>query len=838
MSRGTTLLLAAFLCVALPTTLVAQDAAKAQAKQLEQALELVRPSADPDTLITMLQSVSYAHLLAGDTDLAARRIGEAIGLCREHNRTNQVRPVLLIAGQILSKVDPDTATAFLASLLKLGDDPDFEAVVLDVLGQNLLSSGRVVLAITAYRDFHGSVRKRKPGSAEEAEALLNYGKACILGRMPDLGLPALKQGMAIAEKLGNRQLAALFPMQMGMGALRAGQVEFAANAFLKQLQLAEATNDQTQVDVALQNLVTAFLRQGDLEAATRTATRLQKEGSSAISKASGVSYLALVDVLKADLDAAITKQRSAIAAKLASYTPSLRASIGDELVLFDNVALAAYQLLDGRQDEAANTLQQAERGSLAASRRRETAVQSGAMSSDEANLVAADIDSSISEFRQQVFVNARQYADALVSAENGRARAQRLLMQARLGLQPQDIPKPTTTALRELIEIARQQRTTIVEYSLVHRLDPISRSLIGESHPLSRPSSLYVWVIPPGGEVSFHALELHKPIGPLVDAARQLLRSQPPQQSAESSNAKAAARPKDAPTADDLLRILHQILIEPIAAALPGDPQARVTIIPQGELYLVPFAALPDANGTPLIAKHTLLTAPSAATISLAASQQARSRGLANREKLIVGNPTMPLFRARPDKPPHQLDPLKGAEIEAQLIGQMLKSEPLIGPEATESAVTARMENAAVIHLASHGLLEADNVFSQSYLSAIALAADDSEDGYLTVRETMGLKLSAELAVLSACDSGRGRITGDGVLGLTRAYIAAGVPTVVVSLWPVSDQATAVLMTTYYDRLQKGSDKAAALREAMLATRERFPNPRLWAPFTLYGVGG
>ena len=99
------------------------------------------------------------------------------------------------------------------------------------------------------------------------------------------------------------------------------------------------------------------------------------------------------------------------------------------------------------------------------------------------------------------------------------------------------------------------------------------------------------------------------------------------------------------------------------------------------------------------------------------------------------------------------------------------------------------------------------------------------------------MKLKAQLAVLSACDTGRGDITGDGVVGLSRSFIAAGVPSVIVSLWQVNDKSTSELMTEFYRQLlaDKKRDKAKALRKAMLKTMEEYPSPRLWAAFTLIG---
>ncbi|MDX2098250.1 MAG: CHAT domain-containing protein, partial [Leptolyngbyaceae cyanobacterium bins.59] len=141
------------------------------------------------------------------------------------------------------------------------------------------------------------------------------------------------------------------------------------------------------------------------------------------------------------------------------------------------------------------------------------------------------------------------------------------------------------------------------------------------------------------------------------------------------------------------------------------------------------------------------------------------------------------------------------------------------------------------IHLATHGLL--DEMGNTSFPGAIALGPNGSKpnDGLLTAEELLdpALKLKADLVVLSACDTGQGRITGDGVIGLSRSFITAGVPSVVVSLWAVPDAPTAELMTRFYQNLQQGQNKAQALRQAMLDTQKGFPDPRSWAAFTLIG---
>lgn len=89
--------------------------------------------------------------------------------------------------------------------------------------------------------------------------------------------------------------------------------------------------------------------------------------------------------------------------------------------------------------------------------------------------------------------------------------------------------------------------------------------------------------------------------------------------------------------------------------------------------------------------------------------------------------------------------------------------------------------------------------------------------------------------ILSACDTGRGRITGDGVVGLARAFLAAGADTVIVSLWQVPDEPTAALMVAFYEQLAQTANKAIALQNAMQLTQNQFPDPRNWSAFVLVG---
>ena len=190
-----------------------------------------------------------------------------------------------------------------------------------------------------------------------------------------------------------------------------------------------------------------------------------------------------------------------------------------------------------------------------------------------------------------------------------------------------------------------------------------------------------------------------------------------------------------------------------------------------------------------------------------------------------------------------------GLPVLNRYFSQMLNTQPLIGNQATKKVVTELLPRARIIHLATHGLL--DDV--RGIESAIALApsptpplprgaggvtqSNSGVNGLLTAAEILSLKLNAELVVLSACDTGRGKISDDGVVGLSRALISAGTSSVMVSLWAVSDDSTAFLMTEFYPNIQQNPDKAQALRQAMLSTKNQkeYANPRQWAAFMLIG---
>jgi CHAT domain-containing protein len=262
-------------------------------------------------------------------------------------------------------------------------------------------------------------------------------------------------------------------------------------------------------------------------------------------------------------------------------------------------------------------------------------------------------------------------------------------------------------------------------------------------------------------------------------------------------------------------RALHRRLLEPARAEIHGD---RLVIVPHGILHYLPFAALRSPAGRWLVEDFALSTLPSASVLRYLVDKGAGASARA----LVVGNPDLGPALALP-----------WAEREARMVGQHERqSTVLVGADATEAQVKTLLATVGLVHLATHGELSESDPLS----SAILLVPGGGEDGRLEVREVFGLDLHARLVVLSACETGLGQLSrGDELVGLQRAFLYAGTPAVVTTLWKVDDRASFELIRAFYDRLDAGGP-VVALRQAQLETQRAFPHPFAWAAFGLTGA--
>lgn len=255
-----------------------------------------------------------------------------------------------------------------------------------------------------------------------------------------------------------------------------------------------------------------------------------------------------------------------------------------------------------------------------------------------------------------------------------------------------------------------------------------------------------------------------------------------------------------------VLHKLYQQLFAPVRAQLDGYP--RLIIVPHGPLHYLPCHALFDGESY-LLPQFEMSYLPSASMLGYCQTAVRANGGL-----LAVGYSG----HGRLPDAPH----------EAQTIAQAWAGTALLEQDATLETLRRCAADYRVLHLATHGEFRPDNPL----FSGLALA-----DGWLTTLDIFNLRLQASLVTLSACQTGRSLVGGgDELLGLMRAFLAAGASSLVSTFWPVEDTVTATLMQSFYAALAAGATKGAALRQAQLQHLDQ--HPYFWAPFFLVGDTG
>lgn len=263
---------------------------------------------------------------------------------------------------------------------------------------------------------------------------------------------------------------------------------------------------------------------------------------------------------------------------------------------------------------------------------------------------------------------------------------------------------------------------------------------------------------------------------------------------------------------------LYRVLIEP---ALPHIRGKELVIIPNDVLHYLPYQALLSSQGRYLVQDYPIYYLSSASLMQFTREKRRASRGSGERA-LVMGNPSLG----------DQAYDLRFAEREAREIGRVYpESAVYLKSEATKPRAVSLSPDYDILHFAVHGELNQDDPMS----SGLLLAGGEKGDGKLKASEIFSLNLKADTVVLSACETGLGKITnGDEIIGLTRAFIYAGTPSVITTLWKVNDRASYELMREFYSNL-KTQKKSEALRQAQLKTMQQFPEPFFWAAYGLTG---
>jgi len=315
------------------------------------------------------------------------------------------------------------------------------------------------------------------------------------------------------------------------------------------------------------------------------------------------------------------------------------------------------------------------------------------------------------------------------------------------------------------------------------------------------------------------------------------------------------------------LKNLYQLLIEPMEDDLPDGYPSELMLVLEGDLYLIPFPVLKGTNCTDyLCERFSLLVTPSLTSLK---TRYPKSRQSSEDEscRLVVGNPKIPSTVTD-----HWgWSDIPSAEQEANIVAEILQTRAVVGNQATKDSLLTQLEEAESIHLACHVSwklsaiivspaefmesrspgresgnprrysIHSDTIHEEEDVrsEATTIELPALSEFLLTAADILNLKINAKLVVVSSCYTRdrHGCATSDGVIGLSRALLAAGAQCVMVSLWPVPDTAVKLIMKAFYSSLLQGSRVSRALAEAMTAvqTTKYFQHPANWAGFVLIG---
>ncbi|MEG4417236.1 CHAT domain-containing protein [Microcoleus sp. LAD1_D5] len=425
-----------------------------------------------------------------------------------------------------------------------------------------------------------------------------------------------------------------------------------------------------------------------------------------------------------------------------------------------------------------------------------------------------------------------------------------------------EIQQKIDTVLKQLAQIEAKIRASSPRYAALKYPEPLNlpqiQQQVLDDNTLLLEYSLgeersYLWAVT---KTSFTSYEL--PSRTEIEATAKNFRD---------TLTKATTRTSPQMVAESA-ELLSQMILAPVASELGNK---RLLIVADGALQYIPFGALTlEKSEAPLIVKHEIVNLPSASTLAILrrdmATRQPAPKAIAlfadpvfsTDDERLKGTSTSPVTKNQTvENLPVEAQQLQRSASEAEIYWTRLpfsrtEAEQILAlvPDDLEkqafdftanrtTATSPDLSQYRIVHFATHGFANSKH----PELSGLVLSLVDEkgtlQNGYLRLNDIFNLNLPAELVVLSACQTGLGKdIKGEGLVGLTRGFMYAGAPRVVVSLWSVEDQVTSELMTRFYKKmLQDKLAPAAALRSAQIEVLQlpEFQSPYYWAAFGLQG---
>ena len=410
-----------------------------------------------------------------------------------------------------------------------------------------------------------------------------------------------------------------------------------------------------------------------------------------------------------------------------------------------------------------------------------------------------------------VLINQDKITEGLVAAEKGRAQALKDLMESNYGLK-------TANGRRTKQEMSEDDILSCISSVVVFTATQSDLNC----HWVLQKESVCLRKLSIEYDIQWMLEVAREKIG-VRDSAQCEDRSLDRLRNNEGeSEGCVQRRPAALLNQDNPFRTLYQLTISPIIDLIHGD---ELIVVPEGLLWLAPYAAFMDSNSRYLSESFRVRFIPSLLSLKMILDCPADYH--AKNGALLVGDPWVEEVK---------LKQLPCAKKEVELIAETLHTTPLTGKEATKDEVLKQLSNVALVHIAAHGRMETGEI-ALSPNPTRASEKPSDEDFLLTMSDVLNVRLRVRLVVLSCCHSGRGEIKAEGVVGIARAFLGAGARSVLVSLWAIDDEATLEFMKYFYQHLAEGKSASKSLNQAMKFMREsdEFSDVKYWAPFVLIG---
>ncbi|WP_254567893.1 tetratricopeptide repeat protein [Oscillatoria sp. HE19RPO] len=826
-----------------------------------QSLPLFRQVDDLSWEVTTLNNIGMVYSELGDKQTALDYLNQSLPLSQKVGDMAQEARILNNIGGVYSQLgDKQTALDYYNQSLPLSQqvgDKIGEANTLNNIGRVYDDLGDKQTALDYYNQSL-PLSRQVGDKIGEATTLNNIGKVYDELGDKQTALDYYNQSLPLSQQVGDKIGEATTLNNIGTVYEALGDNQTALDSFNQSLPLSRQVGDKTQEAVTLNNIGLVYYNLGDNQAAldyfNQSVPILRQIGDKG-SEALSLSNLAVIKRTQSNLTEALTDMEAAIA-----IIEDLRTKIDSEKLrqsyfaqnqahyeLYIDLLMQLHQQNPGKgyDKQAFNASERA---------RARTLLEILA----EAN---ADIRSGIDPELREKEINLQQRINATESRRMELFSGQHTPEQANVLKQEMD------TLLRQLDELRAEIRRTSPRYAALTQPQPLTYEQVQQQvldndtlllqYSLGEDRS-FLWA------VTLDSVEVYElpPRAEIEELGEQFYRlMQNPEYRGESRNITVSP---NIPQINASATQLSQMLLSPVADKLAGK---RLVVVPDGVLNFIPFAALPTPGQrdelTPLLVNHEIINLPSSSTLAILRQQDA-GRIMAPKTVVLIADPVFELDDRRVTEQTavkasdlgrivvnrsaetiigRPIPALPGTRQEAEAILALVPGGGAMSAfdfDASRATVAnTDLTQYQMVHFATHGFVSSSN----PELSGVVLSLVDEQgngvDGFLRLHDIFNLQLNAQVVVLSACQTGLGdSIRGEGLVGLTRGFMYAGTPRLVVSLWNVDDNATAGLMSKFYGKmLSQNLTPTQALREAQLEmlASEEWKSPYFWAAFTLQG---